>query len=139
MTRKKKSLAAIASLVMCGFASAADAPPAKPGLLGPLFVDHAVVQRDRPINVWGEAGPGESVTVTFASATVSATADARGQWHAALAPQPAGGPHTAAARSKAATPSSEWGACWRGWRRWIGRSTPAAPIPCWVPHRCTPR
>ena len=33
-----------------------------------LFVDHAVLQRDRPINVYGHAAAGEEVTVTLASA-----------------------------------------------------------------------
>src|SRR5262245_56874358 len=63
MLKVRFELAALASLVFCGIASAADAP-AKP-LLGPLFVDHAVLQRDKPINVWGDATPGQSVTVSL--------------------------------------------------------------------------
>ena len=34
-----------------------------------LFADHAVLQRDRPIDVWGHANAGETVTVTLAGAT----------------------------------------------------------------------
>lgn len=40
----------------------------------------AVLQRDKPVPVWGTAAAGEKVTVIFAGQTVSATADAKGQW-----------------------------------------------------------
>ena len=29
-----------------------------------LFQDHAVLQRDRPVEVWGHAGSGEKITVS---------------------------------------------------------------------------
>ncbi|MDW7602772.1 sialate O-acetylesterase, partial [Stenotrophomonas maltophilia] len=64
------------------------------GLLHPLFRDHAVLQRDRPIAVWGHAGPGQPVSVTFAGQAVSTRADAAGGWQATLSPMAAGGPHT---------------------------------------------
>ncbi len=64
------------------------------GLLHPLFRDHAVLQRDRPIAVWGHAGPGQPVSVTFAGQAVSTRADAAGGWQATLPPMAAGGPHT---------------------------------------------
>jgi len=97
--RVRISLAALAPLVLCGFASAADAPPSQPSLLGALFVEHAVLQRDRPLPVWGDAAPGETVTVTLAGATVTALVDAKGQWQAVLPEQPAGGPHVLTART----------------------------------------
>ena len=43
---------------------AADAP-----LLASIFGDHVVLQRDRPINVYGTRAPGEEVTVTLSGAT----------------------------------------------------------------------
>jgi sialate O-acetylesterase len=64
------------------------------GLLHPLFKDHAVLQRDRPIAVWGRAGPGQPVSVTFAGQAVSSRADAAGRWQAMLTPVAAGGPYT---------------------------------------------
>jgi sialate O-acetylesterase len=91
-------LATCASLATMSVAHAAEATQARP-LFGPLFVDHAVLQRDRPINVWGEAAPGQQVTVTLGEATVTATAGASGEWRAQLAPLPAGGPLTLIARS----------------------------------------
>jgi sialate O-acetylesterase len=91
--------AAIVSLagLACG---ANDSPASTSGaLLGPLFTDHAVLQRDRPIHVWGEAAPGATVTVTLAGSSVDTHADVRGRWRAALPAQPAGGPHSLIVRS----------------------------------------
>jgi hypothetical protein len=34
--------------------------------LAPLFCDGAVLQREKPVPVWGTADAGESLTVTFA-------------------------------------------------------------------------
>lgn len=53
-----------------------------------LFADHMVVQRDEPVHVWGDAAPGETVTVAFRGAQGISTADALGRWTVQL---PAGG------------------------------------------------
>ena len=42
--------------------------------------DHMVLQREKPVAVWGWADAGESVTVAFAGQSKSATADADGKW-----------------------------------------------------------
>ncbi len=57
-----------------------------------LFTDHAVLQRDQPIRIWGWADPGESIRVSFRKQQAGATADALGRWSAALHPEAAGGP-----------------------------------------------
>ena len=54
-----------------------------------LFSDHVVLQRDRPIPVYGTARPGENVAVHFAGQTVSTQADAEGNWVVELMPLPA--------------------------------------------------
>jgi sialate O-acetylesterase len=54
-----------------------------------VFGDHMVLQRDRSVAVYGTAAAGEKVTVIFGSQTLSATADARGNWRVDLAPMPA--------------------------------------------------
>jgi len=46
----------------------------------PLFRDGAVLQRDKPVPVWGRAEAGAKVRVAFAGQTQSTTADARGRW-----------------------------------------------------------
>jgi sialate O-acetylesterase len=96
-------------------------------LLSSLFDDHAVLQRDQPVRVWGWTTPGDTVTVTLqkaagaendpaardvaasttpessAAAVVSATARANqssGRWIATLPPTKAGGPYTLSVRSE---------------------------------------
>ncbi|MEG0185263.1 MAG: sialate O-acetylesterase, partial [Stenotrophomonas sp.] len=68
-------------------------------LLHPLFQDHAVLQRDQPIPVWGNAAPGTTVSVTLAGRTVTTRADASGRWQARLAPLAAGGPYVLSVRA----------------------------------------
>jgi sialate O-acetylesterase len=48
--------------------------------LAPLFTDHAVLQRDKPVPIWGRADAGEPITVTFHGQTVGATAASDGRW-----------------------------------------------------------
>ena len=59
-----------------------------------VFSDHAVIQRDKPVRVWGWARPGEHVTVAFHKQTRPATANDYGQWETWLVPEVAGGPYT---------------------------------------------
>ena len=52
--------------------------------LAVLFSDHMVLQREKPVPVWGWADPGERVTVEFAGKKKTATADAQGSWRVTL-------------------------------------------------------
>lgn len=54
-----------------------------------LFGDHMVLQRDRPVPIWGRAEQGESVTVEFAGQARTVAADAAGRWRVTLDPLPA--------------------------------------------------
>jgi sialate O-acetylesterase len=63
-------------------------------LLNPLFSDHVVLQRDRPIEVWGHAKPGEQVALTIDRAQAEINADRDGKWSLTLPAMRAGGPHT---------------------------------------------
>src|SRR4051812_41851203 len=63
-------------------------------LLHPMFADHAVLQRDQPIRVYGTAPGGADVRVQLGSASVTAHAAADGQWSALLPAMAAGGPYT---------------------------------------------
>ena len=58
-----------------------------------VLSDHAVLQRQRPVRIWGWAQPGETVTVTFHQQTAGSSADDFGQWEAWLKPEEAGGPY----------------------------------------------
>jgi len=48
--------------------------------LSALFSDHMVVQRDKPVPVWGWADPDEQVTVSFAGQKKTAVAGPDGKW-----------------------------------------------------------
>jgi sialate O-acetylesterase len=74
-------------------------PPRPPALLYTTFQDHAVLQRDKPIPVWGLASPSAEVDVAFAGKSAHATADASGNWHTELSPMSAGGPFELAVTS----------------------------------------
>jgi len=60
-------------------------------ILAPLFTDHAVLQRDRPVPIWGRANPGEKLSIEFAGRRQETAADPQGRWSATLAPMAATG------------------------------------------------
>lgn len=72
-----------------------------------IFTDHAVLQRDRPIPVWGHAAPGAAVIVSLAGQSVSAKADREGNWRVALPQRPAGRAYSLSATSNGATVTLE--------------------------------
>jgi sialate O-acetylesterase len=53
-----------------------------------FFTDHAVLQRDQPLRIWGWSSQGETIRVSLGSETSTATAGPDGRWIATLAPQP---------------------------------------------------
>jgi sialate O-acetylesterase len=59
-----------------------------------VLSDHAVLQRERPIRIWGWAAGGEHVTVSFHGQSVVTQSDPVGSWEAWLTPERAGGPYT---------------------------------------------
>jgi sialate O-acetylesterase len=61
--------------------------------LANVFGEHMVLQRDRPLRVWGEATPGQTLSVELGGHQASARVGADGHWRAQLAPLPAGGPY----------------------------------------------
>ena len=57
--------------------------------LAPVWTDHAVIQRDRPIVIEGTAAPGETVTATLGRISGNAKAGADGRFSITLAERPA--------------------------------------------------
>lgn len=57
-----------------------------------ILASHMVIQRDRPVHLWGWADGGETVTASFRGRSASATADELGIWSLYLPPGAAGGP-----------------------------------------------
>lgn len=72
--------------------------------LSHLLSDHAVLQRDRPIHVWGWGAPGEVVAVSFHRQTMQLVSSDLGEFSGWLNPEDAGGPYTLKFQGKAGTP-----------------------------------
>ena len=58
-----------------------------------LFQSGMVLQRGKPIPVWGWADANETVTIRFNKKTYTVTADAEGRWRTDLPKMKAGGPY----------------------------------------------
>ena len=58
-------------------------------LLDSLFSDDGILQRDRVIPIWGQAAPGETVTVKLDNQTLTGRAAASGEWMVRVGPLPA--------------------------------------------------
>ena len=59
-----------------------------------ILSDGMVLQRERPVKLWGTATPGEVVFVHFMDDVYQTTADNNGEWMITLSPQKPGGPYT---------------------------------------------
>ena len=58
-----------------------------------IFGDNMVLQRNKPINIWGWASPNEKVMVQFAKQSKNVTANNNGKWLVTLNAETAGGPY----------------------------------------------
>jgi sialate O-acetylesterase len=83
----------VRSIIIVFAAWCAVMPSARAELRLPtLFSDHAVLQRDKALPVWGWADAGAAVEVELNGQRVATTADASGAWRTDLPPTQAGGP-----------------------------------------------
>jgi sialate O-acetylesterase len=93
------------SRLLASFALAAILAPAARAdvAVNPVFSDHAVLQRDRPITVWGTSDPGEKVKIKLSTETntsANTEASSEGKWVAVLPAVQAGGPFTMTVQGK---------------------------------------
>ncbi|MDD8025934.1 MAG: sialate O-acetylesterase [Acidobacteriota bacterium] len=86
-TRRRLPALLLIALLLPG-AAALSAAIRLPSVIG----DHMVVQRDKPVAVWGWAEPGESISVKLGSAATSVKAGLDGRFAATLPALKAGGP-----------------------------------------------
>ncbi|MGJ8641870.1 MAG: Ig-like domain-containing protein [Luteolibacter sp.] len=70
------------------------APPAPDLAFGSPFQDGMILQRDKPVSVWGTALPNQTVTVAINGTTASGVSDANGDWKFDLPALSSGGPFT---------------------------------------------
>lgn len=97
MDALKRTLArALAAAAIALVTAAAGATPR----LAAIFGDGMVLQRGRPIVLWGWAEPGETLRVEFAGRRAHAVAGQDGRFRIALAALPAGGPHVLTLRGR---------------------------------------
>lgn len=68
------------ALAVCSFTAQANVT------LAPLFRDGAVLQQGKSVPVWGQADPGEKITVEFQGQKKEVTAGADGKWRINLDP-----------------------------------------------------
>ncbi|MEO6281252.1 sialate O-acetylesterase [Roseateles sp.] len=61
--------------------------------LAAVFGEHMVLQRERPIHLWGWATPGQTLAITLAGTQANVKVPASGRWEAGLPAMKAGGPH----------------------------------------------
>lgn len=80
MLHRRAALMLTVFVCLLGLASPAAAEVA----LASIFGDHMVLQQNQPIRVFGQAEPGEAVTVTFNGQTATATADDAGRFRVEL-------------------------------------------------------
>lgn len=59
-----------------------------------MLTSHGVLQRDRPIHLWGWSDPGACLQLSLHQQNVKTCADTLGMWSTYLAPESAGGPYT---------------------------------------------
>jgi hypothetical protein len=82
----------LVSVIVPWGAAADDLTPARipEGLCAArIFGDHMILQRQKPVTIWGWAKAGETVTVSFAGQSKAATAAADRLWRVTLDPMEA--------------------------------------------------
>lgn len=84
--RLSRSILFLSALLLAAISAHADVR------LPRLLSDGAILQRDKPVAIWGWADDGEKVSVQFAGKTYRGTAK-NGRWSVTLPKQKAGGPH----------------------------------------------
>ena len=80
--------------LVCALALGAALPLPADVRLPRVLADNMVLQRDKPIPVWGWGEPGEEVAVTLAEQTVKTKAGEDGRWVVQMPAMEAGGPLT---------------------------------------------
>ncbi|MEK6477577.1 sialate O-acetylesterase [Catalinimonas sp. 4WD22] len=82
----------IFSIAIVGLSSC-ESPDATGIELHQLFTEHAVLQREAPLKIWGTADPGGTLEVSLGEQSQKAEADAEGKWMVELNAMEAGGPY----------------------------------------------
>lgn len=82
------------SLIVSVLLLLSSSAPAQDLSVPKIFSDHMVLQRNDDIRFWGNARPGEEVSITINNMTVSTVTNTDGSWETLFPEQEAGGPYT---------------------------------------------
>ncbi len=74
--------------------------PAENIILNPLFTSHMVLQRNRPIKIYGKSKPGQLIKITLAGNSTKSVSTLTGAWSAELPALKAGGPYRLTVQGK---------------------------------------
>ncbi len=90
----------ITAAVVLSILGTGTAPAIADVSLPSVVASHMVLQRDKPVKIWGWADAGEEVAVEVAGRSAKARANDRGEWLVTLEKLAAGGPHTLTVRGE---------------------------------------
>src|SRR6201994_2050549 len=68
--------------------------------LSAIFNDHMVLQRDKPVRIWGVAKSGDNVLILLGEKKGTAIADKNGKWQITLPAFHSGGPFVLTIKTK---------------------------------------
>src|ERR1700676_829659 len=68
--------------------------------LSAIFGDHMILQRDKPVKIWGGAKAGDRINVKIGQARATVLADKIGKWLVTLPAFAAGGPYELSIKTK---------------------------------------
>jgi sialate O-acetylesterase len=71
--------------------------------LSAIFSDHMILQRDKPVKIWGAARAGDAVRVAVGKVERTAVTDQEGKWLVSLPAFGAGGPYVLTVKTKSET------------------------------------
>jgi sialate O-acetylesterase len=89
----KKTFFIITGLAICLFSFSQVEPAA-------IFGDHMVLQRNKPIRIWGSASKGENINISLNGQSTRIKAGKDGNWQATLPAMTHGGPYTLSIKGK---------------------------------------
>ena len=88
MKNKVKYISLILGLIICFSVEAQKL------MLGELFNDGAVLQRNSKVSVWGTSEPSDLISITFQNRKFKSTSDKKGNWNTSLSALREGGPYS---------------------------------------------
>lgn len=85
----KRKIICLITMVLCAAGNQLQAQMQLPKIFG----NDMVLQRNKPLKIWGWSASGRTVQVHFNHQTATALANNKGEWAVTLKPMPAGGPY----------------------------------------------